>query len=199
MRTDGTRWNNRIKLVLHELEKKMQRDENSGRDGVWPAPEEVEAWTAQRRAQSREGGQRRDARRGEERGAAERRREAGNSGLYCGNSVYEDGQTKENIRRKGFVQTIMLQAAKSAAFALATIALLQGIGRVLPDSVTVSNTVNGRELPIYCVQTDEKKVALSFDAAWENSRLRNGILIVHIEYYVCLLADELTSANHFFI
>ena len=23
-----------------------------------------------------------------------------------------------------------------------------------------------RELPIYCVQTDEKKVAISFDAAW---------------------------------
>ena len=27
---------------------------------------------------------------------------------------------------------------------------------------TVSNTVNGRELPIYSVETDEKKVALSF-------------------------------------
>ena len=33
---------------------------------------------------------------------------------------------------------------------------------------TVSNTVNGRELPIYSVETDEKKVALSFDAAWGN-------------------------------
>ncbi|MCH5261088.1 MAG: polysaccharide deacetylase family protein [Lachnospiraceae bacterium] len=39
---------------------------------------------------------------------------------------------------------------------------------MLPDSVTVSNTVNGRELPIYCVKTDENKVALSFDAAWGN-------------------------------
>jgi hypothetical protein len=34
--------------------------------------------------------------------------------------------------------------------------------------VTVTNTVNGKELPIYSVETDEKKVALSFDAAWEN-------------------------------
>ena len=33
---------------------------------------------------------------------------------------------------------------------------------------TVSNTVNGRELPIYSVETEEKKVALSFDAAWGN-------------------------------
>ena len=32
----------------------------------------------------------------------------------------------------------------------------------------VSNTVNGRELPIYSVETDKKQVALSFDAAWGN-------------------------------
>ena len=31
--------------------------------------------------------------------------------------------------------------------------------------VSVSNTVNGKELPIYSVETDEKEVALSFDAA----------------------------------
>ena len=34
--------------------------------------------------------------------------------------------------------------------------------------VNVSNTVNGKELPIYSVGTNEKKVALSFDAAWGN-------------------------------
>lgn len=34
--------------------------------------------------------------------------------------------------------------------------------------VSVSSNVNGRELPIYCVDTEEKKVALSFDAAWGN-------------------------------
>lgn len=33
--------------------------------------------------------------------------------------------------------------------------------------VTVTNsTVGDRKLPIYCVDTTEKKVALSFDAAW---------------------------------
>ncbi|MCH5254276.1 MAG: polysaccharide deacetylase family protein, partial [Lachnospiraceae bacterium] len=62
----------------------------------------------------------------------------------------------------------MLQVVKSAAFLLATIALIQGIVKVLPDSITVSNSVNGRELPIYCVETDKKQVALSFDAAWGN-------------------------------
>jgi len=37
------------------------------------------------------------------------------------------------------------------------------------EFIAVSNTVNGRELPIYCVDTDEKKVAISFDAAWGNA------------------------------
>ena len=35
-------------------------------------------------------------------------------------------------------------------------------------TVSVTNTVNGKELPIYSVETEEKKVALSFDAAWGN-------------------------------
>ena len=35
-------------------------------------------------------------------------------------------------------------------------------------TATVSNTVGGKELPIYSVETEEKKVALSFDAAWGN-------------------------------
>ena len=34
--------------------------------------------------------------------------------------------------------------------------------------ISVSSTVNGRELPIYCVETSEPKVAISFDAAWGN-------------------------------
>ncbi len=36
------------------------------------------------------------------------------------------------------------------------------------QEVSVSNTVNGRELPIYSVETRERKVALSFDATWGN-------------------------------
>ena len=42
--------------------------------------------------------------------------------------------------------------------------LAAGVG--VSKTVSVSNTVNGKELPIYSVETDEKKVALSFDAAW---------------------------------
>ena len=41
-----------------------------------------------------------------------------------------------------------------------------------PDSVGVSSNASGRELPIYCVQTEEKKIAISFDAAWGNGKMR---------------------------
>ena len=36
------------------------------------------------------------------------------------------------------------------------------------EFISVSSTAAGRELPIYSVGTDEKKIAISFDAAWGN-------------------------------
>ena len=38
--------------------------------------------------------------------------------------------------------------------------------------ISVSNTVNGKELPIYCVDTKEPKIAISFDAACAGCSLR---------------------------
>ena len=44
-------------------------------------------------------------------------------------------------------------------------ALLFAVGQKwLPQVVTAS--ASAKKLPIYCVDTEEKKVALSFDAAW---------------------------------
>lgn len=40
------------------------------------------------------------------------------------------------------------------------------IGRLANTVVEVSSTYGSRELPIYSVGTDEKKVSISFDAAW---------------------------------
>lgn len=37
-----------------------------------------------------------------------------------------------------------------------------------PDAIRVSNSAGGKELPIYCVQCEEPKIAISFDAAWGN-------------------------------
>jgi hypothetical protein len=42
--------------------------------------------------------------------------------------------------------------------------------KYIPAAISVSNSANSRELPIYCVNEDENKVALSFDAAWGNDR-----------------------------
>jgi len=55
-------------------------------------------------------------------------------------------------------------------FVLGTLAFVRACFLLAPETLTVSSSsaVNGRELPIYCVETDQKKVALSFDAAWGN-------------------------------
>lgn len=47
------------------------------------------------------------------------------------------------------------------------------------DSITTSSSVNGRELPVYCVQTRKPQVALSFDAAWGNEDTDTILKILH--------------------
>lgn len=49
-------------------------------------------------------------------------------------------------------------------------------GRMLNSTLSVSGKV--KKLPIYCVDTEEKKVALSFDAAWGNDDTRNLLEIL---------------------
>ena len=81
-------------------------------------------------------------------------------------------ETKAEWKKAAFRQEVILHIVMSAAFLLTTIALIQGVVRVLPESMTVSSTVNGRELPIYCVETDKKQIALRFDEAWGSGHLR---------------------------
>lgn len=57
---------------------------------------------------------------------------------------------------------------KYGVFALTAFAVLRGVLAAAGANVSVSNSVDGRELPIYCVETQEKKIAISFDAAWGN-------------------------------
>lgn len=40
--------------------------------------------------------------------------------------------------------------------------------KYIPDALSVTNSADTKKLPIYCVNVDEKKVALTFDAAWGN-------------------------------
>lgn len=64
-----------------------------------------------------------------------------------------------------------------------------GLAIYLPTTSMVSNTVGDRELPIYCVDTTEKKVALSFDAAWGNEDTQKILDIlaqynVHVTFFM---------------
>lgn len=65
---------------------------------------------------------------------------------------------------------IHMNAFKNGLFLLGILAFVQACRLLAPQSVSVSGSsaANGRQLPIYCVQTDQKKVALTFDAAWGN-------------------------------
>lgn len=53
---------------------------------------------------------------------------------------------------------------------LCLLLMAAGIWNFQQGSLTVNSRVGERDLPIYCVDTAEKKVALSFDAAWGDAR-----------------------------
>lgn len=59
---------------------------------------------------------------------------------------------------------------KVGAIVLTSFALLASSFLLYPDSQeTISNSlVQGKELPIYCVEKDKPQISLSFDAAWGN-------------------------------
>lgn len=68
--------------------------------------------------------------------------------------------------------------------------LLVGTGALISsDVLPVSYTVGNRELPIYSVDTTEKKIALSFDAAWGNEDTAQILEIlakhnVHVTFFM---------------
>ena len=57
-------------------------------------------------------------------------------------------------------------------------AAVTAVSIVVATFLTVSAKTNNRKLPIYNVKTDEKVVALSFDAAWGNDDTENLIKIL---------------------
>lgn len=64
-----------------------------------------------------------------------------------------------------YVHTVKI---KLTALLVCVCVLIIGAFVYLPSVVSVSSSVNGRDLPIYCVQTDNPQIALTFDAAWGN-------------------------------
>ena len=75
----------------------------------------------------------------------------------------ESGQSDTEYRK-----FLLFRGLCMICLLLAGAAMLRSAVTVLPDAITVSSSVNGRQIPIYCVETEKKQVALSFDAAWGN-------------------------------
>jgi Predicted xylanase/chitin deacetylase len=87
-----------------------------------------------------------------------------------------EGQSEEEYRGM-----LLTKGIWAMAFALAALAIVKGAMAALPGSITVSSSVNGQEIPIYCVKTDKKQVALTFEAAGGNRDIERilGILEKH--------------------
>ena len=74
-------------------------------------------------------------------------------------------------------------------FAMVLLIALSGSYKYISSYTTVSSNVTGRELPIYSVETSEKKVALSFDAAWGDEDTQKILDIlkkhnVHVTFFM---------------
>lgn len=85
----------------------------------------------------------------------------------------EEGQSKEEYRN-----LLLTKGAGALVFVLAAFAIVRGAAAVLPASVTVSSSVNGKLLPISSVETDKKEVALSFEATYGNGDISDILAIL---------------------
>ena len=77
-------------------------------------------------------------------------------------------ERKEGQSRAGYRNLLVAKGATVLLFALTAFALVRGVASVLPRSITVSSSVNGKLLPINSVETDKKQVALTFEATYGN-------------------------------
>lgn len=66
------------------------------------------------------------------------------------------------MKKSGFVPVIVFGLLVVASL---SVMYWKDVGEKV---ITVSSTVDGRELPIYCVETEKPQIAISFDAAWGN-------------------------------
>ena len=62
---------------------------------------------------------------------------------------------------------------KAFLMVLACLLLAAGMFYVVNHPAIVGAAATTRQLPIYCVQRDQKVLSISFDAAWGDDRLRS--------------------------
>ena len=83
----------------------------------------------------------------------------------------------------------LIRMAKYGVLVLTVLATVRGIVINARQSFFTSSTVDGRELPIYCVETKEPEIALTFDAAWGNEDTARILEIlkkhqVHVTFFM---------------
>ena len=89
-----------------------------------------------------------------------------------------------------FNQIKEMISVRKGNLALFTVTVLGIIGVLsVKEAVLTSNTVGDRELPVYCVKTEEPKIALTFDAAWGNEDTKKILDIlaqeqVHVTFFM---------------
>ncbi len=98
-------------------------------------------------------------------------------------------ERKEGQSGEEYAKQRMLWGLKCGIYALAMLAVVRGVLVTAKANISVSNSVNGKELPIYCVETAEPKVALTFDAAWGNEDTAKILEIlkkhdVHVTFFM---------------
>lgn len=95
----------------------------------------------------------------------------------------------EGMNREEYAKRRMITGLKYGVCVLTAFAVLRGVLVTVKADVSVSNSVNGRELPVYCVETKEPEIALTFDAAWGNEDTKKILEIlkkhdVHVTFFM---------------
>lgn len=72
----------------------------------------------------------------------------------------------------------IVQFSKIGIIVLSSFLLVAAGFYGIPKVISVTSSSSGRELPVYCVDCKEKKVALSFDAAWGNEDTKDILKIL---------------------
>lgn len=80
----------------------------------------------------------------------------------------------KNFSRKGSLKPVL----GLFVFAMICTSILNYLYQTKYSAAAASSKVGDRNLPIYCVETEEKKIAISFDAAWGNEDTRKLLEIL---------------------
>lgn len=84
------------------------------------------------------------------------------------NDILDSLIEAHRIDTGGYSGKWLQKAVKPVFLLLAVSVLVMGAATILQSVAVTGGSAGKRELPIYCVQTEEKKISLSFDAAWGN-------------------------------